>query len=99
MQHRYAPLVCAVASTSDQPSLFALTLLHDATRDETGSSNLRMPIPMAIRTFSSFRCGRLRHRAYFEVERTNNLSTPLSHIYVVAGGCERKSEAGHMKRA
>jgi hypothetical protein len=35
-----APLVCAVASNSDQPSLFALTLLHDATQYETGSSNL-----------------------------------------------------------
>jgi len=43
-----APLVCAVASTSDQPSLFALTLLHDATGYETGSSNLWTPIPMSM---------------------------------------------------
>jgi hypothetical protein len=72
MQHRYPPRMPLLSvrwpGTSDQPSLFALALLHDTIRDETGSSNLWGLIAMSI-TASD---GRLRRRAYFQVERPVN---------------------------
>ena len=77
--------------TSDQPSLFALALQHDTTKHETRrSSNEAYP---NVHTSVG------RGKPYARTAKSNDLSNPSSQIYVVAGECERKSEAGHMKRA
>jgi len=88
--HPNAPLVCAVAGISDHPSLFAFGLLHSPTRDDLIKP--WRPILMFMAASDS----RSRGRACL---KSDDLSNPLSQIYVVAGECERKSVAGHVKRA
>jgi hypothetical protein len=75
--------------TSDQRSLFATR--RDTIRDGLIKPENANPITIAASD------GRLRHRAYSHVER--HVSPVVTHLRCKQAGCERMSEAGHMKRA
>jgi hypothetical protein len=65
---------------TNHPCLLRLGLLHDATQYETGSSNLRMPILITIAASD----GRLRHRAYSQVER--HVNPVVTHLHCKQAG-------------